>query len=77
MPYLHFIETKLDSKGDQIKGLDVPSQMHIIVKIFDIIKCLKNKKNKKIKKKEREQGKWPKKAQIFFHSINPHNKTKK
>ena len=44
MPYLHFILTKLDSNGGQIKGLDVTFQMHIIPKIFDIIKYLKNEK---------------------------------
>ena len=57
--------------------------MHIIAKIFDIIKYLKNKKNKKINEKMREQGKWPqkaqkgKKAQIFFQAHHPQNKTKK
>ena len=45
MLYLHFIQTKLDSKGGQIKGLDITFQMHSIAKIFDIVKYLKNEKN--------------------------------
>ena len=59
MPYPYFIQTKLDSKSSQIESLDVTFQMHIIDKIFDIIKYLKNKKNQKLKKKKkkREQGK--------------------
>ena len=35
-----------DSKCGQIKGLDITFQMHIIAKIFDIIKYLKNEKIK-------------------------------
>ena len=34
-------------KLDQIKDLDVSFQMHIVDKIFDIIKNLKNEKNQK------------------------------
>ena len=37
MLYLHFIQTKLDSKGGQIKGLDFIFQMHSVAKIFVII----------------------------------------
>ena len=61
--------------------------MHVVAKIFDIIKYLKNEKNKKIKKKkEKEKGnrengpKRPnmaKRLNFFFHAINPENKTKK
>ena len=55
MPYLHFIWKKFVSKGGQIQGLDVTFQMHIIDKIFNIIKYLKNEKNQKLKtKKEKE-----------------------
>ena len=46
MPYLHFIQTKLDSKGAQIKSLDVNFQKHSIANIFDIIKYLENEKIK-------------------------------
>ena len=53
--------------------------MHIVAKIFDIIKYLKNEKNKYLKKKKekenRENG--PKRPNFFFHAINPQNKTKK
>ena len=84
MPYLHFIETKLDSKSGKIKGLDVTFQMHIIAKIFDIIKYLKNKKKSKIKKKEKKRigkitpkGTKRQKGPIFLQKINPQNKTKK
>ena len=56
MSYLHFIQTKLDSNGGQIKGLDVPLWMQIISKIFDIIKYLKNKKNQKLKTKEEKES---------------------
>ena len=55
MLYLHFIQTKLDSKGGQIKGLDVTFQMHSIAKIFDIVKYLKNEKNQKLKTKKKER----------------------
>ena len=57
MPYLHFISTKLDSKVGQIKGLDVTFQMHVVAKIFDIIKYLKNEKNQKLKKKKKKKEK--------------------
>ena len=83
MPYLHFISTKLDSKSGKIKGPDVTFQIHSIAKSFDIGKYLKNEKNHKLKKKEKEQGKWPKKAQkgkkaqIFFQAHHPRNKTEK
>ena len=73
-----------DSKGGQIKGLDITFQMHSIAKIFDNVKYLKNEKNQKLKKKKRENrengpkrtkmAKWPK---FFFHATNPRNKTKK
>ena len=53
--YLHFILTKLDSKGRQIKDFDVIFQMHIEAKIFDIIKYLKNEKNQKLKKKKKKK----------------------
>ena len=55
MPYLHFIQTKLDLKSGQIKGFDVSFQMHIIAKIFDIIKYLKNEKNQKLKKNKKKR----------------------
>ena len=55
MPYLHLITIKLDSKSDQIKGLDVTLQMHSIAKIFDIVKYLKNEKNQKLKTKKKER----------------------
>ena len=74
--FTSYKQTKLDSKGGQIKGFDVTFQMHIVAKIFDIIKYLKNKKNQKLKKKKRQNRenspKRPKKAQkgkkdkIFF-----------
>ena len=43
-----------------MKGLDITLQMHIIAKIFDIIKYLKKEKNQKFKKNEnRKNGpKW-------------------
>ena len=41
-----------DSKGGQIKGLDVTFQTQIIAKIFDIIKYLRNKKNCNLKEKK-------------------------
>ena len=69
MPYFHFIQTKLDSKAGQIKGLDVTFQMHGIVKNFDIIKYLKNGKNQKFKKKREKIGKMAQKGnkvKIFF-----------
>ena len=44
MPYLHFIQMKLDSKGGQIERLDFNFQLHIITKISNIIKYLKNEK---------------------------------
>ena len=77
-------QTKLDSKGGQIKGLDVTFQMHIIAKIFDIIKYLKNEKNLKIKKKgkeKRENGpklpKMAKRPKFFFKRIILKTKRKK
>ena len=42
MSYLYFILTKLDSKSDKIKGLDITFQIHGTAKIFDIVKYLKN-----------------------------------
>ena len=55
MLYLHFIQTKLDSKGGQMKGLELTLQMHIIAKIIDIIKYLKKGKNQKLKKKKKKR----------------------
>ena len=40
--FISYKQTKLDSKGGQTKDFDVTFQMHIIAKIFDIVKCLKN-----------------------------------
>ena len=57
MPYLHFISTKLDSKGGQIKGLDFTFQTHSIAKIFDIVKYLENEKNQKLEKIRERIGK--------------------
>ena len=82
MPYLHFISTKLDSKRNKIKDLDVTFQMHSINKIFDIVKFLKNEKNQKLKiKRERigkmaQKGPKGKKAQIFFQAKNSHKNEK-
>ena len=60
MPYLYFIQTKLDSKGGQIEGLDVTLQMHSIAKICNIIKYLKNVKIKNLKKKRENRENGPK-----------------
>ena len=62
MPYLYFISTKLDSKSNQIKGLEVTFQMHSIAKIFDFVKSLKNLKNQKLKKKRKRIGKMDQKG---------------
>ena len=58
---------KLDSKGGQIKGLDVTFQMHSIAKMFDIIKYLTNEKNQRFKKKRKERiGKMAPKGPNFY-----------
>ena len=44
--FTSYKQTKLDPKGGQTKGFDATFQMHIIAKIFDIIKYLKNEKIK-------------------------------
>ena len=40
--YIPMYNTCSDSKGGQIKGLDVTFQMHSTAKLFDIVKYLKN-----------------------------------
>ena len=70
MPYLHFIQTKLDSKSGQIEGLDVTFQMHSMVKIFDIIKYLINEKNQKLKKKKNQKNRKKLKNAISSLHIN-------
>ena len=73
-------EMTFKTKGDQIEGLAVIFQMHIIAKIFDINKYLKNQKSQKLKKKRKEKENrenYPKRSKFFSRLLILKTKRKK